>query len=469
MPDLHRRHLLLSGALAAAFGALPPAIARALDIPAARRTGTIADVEHVVILTQENRAFDHYFGTLRGRARLFRPLSYPRAPRRDRLPATGRARRHAQDRAVPAQHRPALRPHARHRRAAHLDGCAKGLGPWPHERLDIRQAQPRPGLFHPRRHSVPVRPGRSLHPVRRLSLRHPGRGPTPTACSSGRAWSTPPANITARSSSTPTTSSIPTSMATGGYTWTTYPERLTAAGVTWQIYQNIADNFDDNPLVGFKLYRMADGAKDGPLAGLAQRSLRTRDLDLLKADVLADRLPQVSWVVAPAKDSEHPGPSSPAEGTDYTARVLDALTANPGVWAKTVLLINFDGERRLLRPRAAARPAVPCRRRHVRHQPDRYRRRIYRRTAVGPGAARAALRRVAVVEGRLRQFPGLRPHLGHPFPGDAVRRPRAQYQRLAPRRVRRPDKLFRFRRAGRSGLLPGPAADRRDRRPRPRP
>src|SRR5579871_996544 len=29
-------------------------------------SGTIADVKHVVILMQENRSFDHYFGTLRG-------------------------------------------------------------------------------------------------------------------------------------------------------------------------------------------------------------------------------------------------------------------------------------------------------------------------------------------------------------------------------------------------------------------
>ncbi len=30
------------------------------------RTGTIADVEHIVFLMQENRSFDHYFGTMRG-------------------------------------------------------------------------------------------------------------------------------------------------------------------------------------------------------------------------------------------------------------------------------------------------------------------------------------------------------------------------------------------------------------------
>ncbi|KAG1309405.1 hypothetical protein G6F62_014825 [Rhizopus arrhizus] len=44
----------------------PPAIRRALAIPANNRTGTINDVEHVVILMQENRSFDMYFGTFKG-------------------------------------------------------------------------------------------------------------------------------------------------------------------------------------------------------------------------------------------------------------------------------------------------------------------------------------------------------------------------------------------------------------------
>ena len=55
--------MLSAGAVATAF---PPAIRRALAIPAHHRTGTIADVEHIVILMQENRSFDHLFGTLRG-------------------------------------------------------------------------------------------------------------------------------------------------------------------------------------------------------------------------------------------------------------------------------------------------------------------------------------------------------------------------------------------------------------------
>ena len=46
------------------FQDLPDAIKRALAIEPDRRSGTIRDVDHVVILMQENRSFDHYFGTL---------------------------------------------------------------------------------------------------------------------------------------------------------------------------------------------------------------------------------------------------------------------------------------------------------------------------------------------------------------------------------------------------------------------
>jgi phospholipase C len=58
--------------MAAAF---PASISRALEIPANHRTGSIDDVEHIVVMMQENRPFDHYFGTLRG----VRGFSDPRA------------------------------------------------------------------------------------------------------------------------------------------------------------------------------------------------------------------------------------------------------------------------------------------------------------------------------------------------------------------------------------------------------
>src|ERR1700710_2223707 len=68
--SIDRRKFLRMGAditaSAAALAALPLSIQKALAIPAAVETGTIKDVKHVVILMQENRGFDHYFGTLKG-------------------------------------------------------------------------------------------------------------------------------------------------------------------------------------------------------------------------------------------------------------------------------------------------------------------------------------------------------------------------------------------------------------------
>jgi len=63
MTQIDRRRLL---ALGAGSLALPAAIERAVAIDAKSETGTIQDVAHIVILVQENRSFDHYFGTMRG-------------------------------------------------------------------------------------------------------------------------------------------------------------------------------------------------------------------------------------------------------------------------------------------------------------------------------------------------------------------------------------------------------------------
>src|SRR5579859_6038089 len=64
-----RRRLLRGAAAAAAVAAagalLPPNLRRVLAW-GSPRTASLRDIRHVVILTQENRSFDHYFGTLAG-------------------------------------------------------------------------------------------------------------------------------------------------------------------------------------------------------------------------------------------------------------------------------------------------------------------------------------------------------------------------------------------------------------------
>ena len=63
-----RKFLSLSAGTSAtiALAALPLSIRKALAVEASIDTGTINDVKHIVILMQENRGFDHYFGTMKG-------------------------------------------------------------------------------------------------------------------------------------------------------------------------------------------------------------------------------------------------------------------------------------------------------------------------------------------------------------------------------------------------------------------
>ena len=68
MTHSNRRNFLRLAATAGAVGAnaVPGLIQKALAIPAHRETGSIRDVKHIVILMQENRSFDHYFGSMKG-------------------------------------------------------------------------------------------------------------------------------------------------------------------------------------------------------------------------------------------------------------------------------------------------------------------------------------------------------------------------------------------------------------------
>src|SRR5947209_989153 len=67
--DLLRGGIALGAGAATAAGlssAAGAAIERALSIDAPSADPTLSDIRHIVILMQENRSFDHYFGTLSG-------------------------------------------------------------------------------------------------------------------------------------------------------------------------------------------------------------------------------------------------------------------------------------------------------------------------------------------------------------------------------------------------------------------
>lgn len=132
------------------------------------------------------------------------------------------------------------------------------------------------------------------------------------------------------------------------YTWTTYPERLQAAGISWQVYQQgltgstpSGDAFGTNNYGTNVLQNFANFINAQPGSALYERAQTVRTIDDLKSDVQNNRLPQVSWLCPPAEFSEHPS-YTPAYGAEYTAQILDALTSNPEVWSKTVLFIMYD-------------------------------------------------------------------------------------------------------------------------------
>lgn len=345
VPDAARRRVLAGGLGAAAAALLPPAIARAAAIEPAGQTGSLEDLEHIVVLMQENRSFDHYFGTLYG-VRGFG----------DRF-------------AIPAPPLPGAAPRTVFLQPA--EGDARLLAPFPLDTVrDFRlmRVEGTPHVWPDAQAAWDHgRMGRWPDAKRNHSLGYYRRGDiafqfalaeTFTICDAyhcSMQTGTNPNRVfqwcghndgLARGGGPALANSHDNFPDNGGhpasYTFATYVERLQAAGIGWQVYEDMADNFGDNPLAGFESFRRAAREAPGHDPELRARGVSTRTIDDLRADVLDGRLPQVSFIVAGAADSEHPDPSSPAQGAAYTARVLDALTADPRVWSRTALLINFD-------------------------------------------------------------------------------------------------------------------------------
>ncbi|MGH8749647.1 MAG: alkaline phosphatase family protein, partial [Burkholderiales bacterium] len=120
-----------------------------------------------------------------------------------------------------------------------------------------------------------------------------------------------------------------------GYTWTTYAERLEAAGVSWKVYQQ-QDNYHCNMLENFKAFRQA--AAGSPLH--AKGVVRGEEGEF-ERDAKSGRLPTVSWIIPTSYQSEHPA-YMPADGAAFIASKIGAIAANPELWAKTAFILNYD-------------------------------------------------------------------------------------------------------------------------------
>jgi phospholipase C len=333
--------LLGTGAAAAAF---PASIARALEIPANHRTGTIADVEHIVILMQENRSFDHYFGTLRG----VRGYGDPRAVN---LPSGD-----------PVWYQPngsgytlPFRPDAPQLGLQFIEDTPHD---WDSTHAGWNQGNLDQWVLNKGTTSM-------AHLIRQDIPYHYALADAFTVCDAYHCSLLGPTDPnryhmwTGWVGNDGSGGGPVIDNAEAGYGWSTYPERLQNAGISWKIYQDkgagldaahywgwgapFIGNYGDNSLLYFHQYQNA-----APGSPLFEGALTGTDItaggtlfDIFKADVLANKLPQVSWIVAPESYSEHGNwPSN--FGAWYTAQMLDALTANPEVWSKTAFFLVYD-------------------------------------------------------------------------------------------------------------------------------
>ena len=345
-----RTFLKLMGTPALA-AAVPFDLSRVLAIPAHNRTGTIADVEHIVILMQENRSFDHYFGTLRG----VRGFADPRAVM---LPS-GRSVWHQPNGSgelLP------FRPDVDNLGETFLPdpphGWADTHAAWNGGNYD--RWVPNKGIttmtYHTRRdlpYQFALADAFTICDNYHCSL----MGPTdPNRYHMWTGWVG-----NDRQGGGPVITN-----AEAGYDWSTYPERLQRAGISWKVYQDAGvgldaagfwgwtddafiGNYGDNSLLYFHQYQfalpgtpLADRARTGTSI-LANGRDPDRLMDILRADVRDNKLPQVSWIVSPEAYSEHPN-WEPDFGAWYVSQVIEILASNPDIWSKTALFITYDEE-----------------------------------------------------------------------------------------------------------------------------
>ncbi|MEE1839337.1 phosphocholine-specific phospholipase C [Streptomyces sp. NPDC007076] len=345
MTEINRRRFLQIAGATTGFAALSGSIDRAAAIPAARRSGTVQDIEHIVVLMQENRSFDHYFGSMKG----VRGFGDPR-------PVT----------------LPSGKP------VWHQSSGGKETLPY-HPDADDLGMQFIAGLDHDWAggHNafnngkydnwIPAKGTGTMAYLTRDDIPfHYALADKFTICDDYHCsfiGATDPNRyymLSGHVGNDGTGGGPVLGNQEAGYGWTTYAERLEKAGISWKVYQDIGDgldaaggwgwindayrgNYGDNSLLYFNNYR---NAKPGdPLYEKARTGTNAKAgdgyFDILKADVKAARLPQISWIAAPEAFSEHP--NWPANyGAWYISHVLDALTSNPDVWSRTALFITYD-------------------------------------------------------------------------------------------------------------------------------
>jgi phospholipase C len=367
VPGVSRRHFLQAtglGAAAAAgvgLGAGTAAAAtagrKAAAKPlAANLTGTIADLKHVVILMQENRSFDHYFGTLAG-VRGFadkQALTWQNGNSIFQQPDSSRT-----DLGYLLPYNLTDQTDGDLDHSWSGDHQARNSGQW--NEWVAAKSEETMGYFT--RSEIPFQYALADAFTICDGYHQAIMGPTSpnrmyfwTGTSSG--WTSNPSDYKVDFGSDAKTAEV-----------TTYPELLQNAGVSWQVYTNdqVGDSgsnpdyflgdYGDNPLWFYQQYNTTNSTKGGT-GTLATRGAVTKWATAKGAPALSqthaayvlssfidavqnNTLPQVSWIVAPAGYCEHPS-YTPDYGAHYVNTVLQTLMSNSAVWNSTALFVTYD-------------------------------------------------------------------------------------------------------------------------------
>jgi phospholipase C len=297
----------------------------------------LTDIQHVVILTQENRSFDHYFGSYRGvRGFSDQSMAFQQPhPGNTTVPPIG-----------------ALLPF-------HLDtsttnaACTHDIS---HDWVPQHQSWNNGAMNGFVTSRIPINANDAV-----LSMGYYTRRDIPYYYALADAFTicdnyfcsvmgpTDPNRLYAMAASLdpdgknggPVLQSIAINRPSfyGRLTYTTMPEQLQARGISWKVYSSpdetiLGGILSDNVLSYFKNFQE-------PSSVLHQNAFGPQfPVDFL-FDVASGNLPQVSWLIGSVVTSDHP-PAPSIFGENILSLIVTALTANPTLWAKTVLLVNFD-------------------------------------------------------------------------------------------------------------------------------
>lgn len=341
----------------AAFKTLFAAVAAALAVAGVSAADSLKDVEHVVLFMQENRAFDHYFGTMAG----IRGFQDPNVQKRSKSKSIFSQPLNSSLKPAPPKDVDELMFFYINQAGGHYNkatqcmvggsnGWQENHAAWNNGKNDKWAIENTPySLGYFKRKELPVH----FALAEEFIVGDSYYESTTAASDTNRAvWmsgtvnspGSPPGGdpkkqggpvIDDHRAAGCEKDSRGNPLACLPLKWKTIPEYLEEQNITWMVYED-TDNGYHNMLEQFQQYEY-DIIKQGPLS---KKGIYRPGLNKFMFDLKNGSLPQVSYIVPPIELSEHP-PNTPDDGGWIQREVATSLM-NSQYWNRTVLIMSYD-------------------------------------------------------------------------------------------------------------------------------